>query len=66
MLNYNPPFPNGNLLLCCFNFSSLSSALAAIFCNRIPGHATEQFSIALSPFYMTFYMALSFYGCPFL
>ena len=33
MLNYDPPFPNGNLLLCCFNFSSLSSALAAIFCN---------------------------------
>ena len=33
MLNYDPPFPNDNLLLCCFNFSSLSSALAAIFCN---------------------------------
>ena len=33
MLNYDPPFPNGNLLLSCFNFSSLSSALAAIFCN---------------------------------
>ena len=28
-----PPSPNGNLLLCCFNFSSLSSALAALFCN---------------------------------
>ena len=34
MLNYDPPLPNGNLLLCCFNFFSLiSSALAAIFCN---------------------------------
>ena len=33
MLNYDPPSPNGNLLLFCFNFSSLSSALAALFCN---------------------------------
>ena len=29
----SPPSPSGNLLLCCFNFSSLYSALAALFCN---------------------------------